>query len=722
MNIFNNKKNKVVKVPLIIQLEDLECGAACLAMVLAYHGKWLSLEQVRADCDVSRDGVNAYNIVAAARNYGLKAEGLFYDVKKLISNATFPCIAYWEKRHFIVVKGIKNNKIYINDPGKGSITMPIDEFKYHYSGIVLLFEPTESFVKEGKSQNIFSIGHKKILEYKELVYLLLMFSAIISVFSAIRPTLDRIYVDKILTHESSLWTDNFLLIVLFFGFAEAFITMLYNKYSLLISNKINVISCSTFFYKVLHLPMRFFMQRRVGDIQNRNNTNSAISNAIVNDVSPIILDFIKMIVYLVIMIVYSFPLTVIGLTTVIINLIVSRYVTQKIVNKQSVLIRNESLLYSTTLTGIDSIENIKASGAENGFLSKWSNIQAEANNERVDILKLNYYYGIIPTLLNSISGIIITFIGGYFVMQGHFTVGMVLALSSYLTAFTTPTSRVIQVREKLQELSVKIARVDDVMNYKDDENVVSREFVVANSSKINGDIELKNVTFGYARLSEPVIKDFSLSIKKGSMIALVGKSGSGKTTISKLISGLYAQNSGTITYGGKTLKEIDRDLFCSSVAIIDQNIITFKDTIANNIRFFDKSINDNEILTASRDAQIYDEILCKDGGFDSIISDDAREFSGGQKQKLEIARVLAQNPTVLILDEFTSALDNKTEAKVIKAIRERGITCFVISHRLSVVTLCDEIVVLDNGKIVGKGTNDELYNSCELYREFVDNE
>ena len=409
-----------------------------------------------------------------------------------------------------------------------------------------------------------------------------------------------------------------------------------------------------------------------------------------------------------------------GISTIVVNLLFSQIISAKRVNITRVQMRDAGKLSAATVSGIQMIETIKASGAENGYFQKWAGYQASVNAQSVKYAKLDQYLGAIPSLLSTIANSAVLILGVWLVMQGKFTLGMIMSFQGFLGSFMSPAMTLISAGQTIQEMRTEMERVEDVMQYPTDPYVTDTPVDEdSDYSKLSGRIELKNVTFGYSRLGEPLIKDFSMSMQPGSRVAFVGTSGCGKSTLSKLISGLYQPWSGEILFDGKPISEIDRSVFTGSVAVVDQDIILFEDTISNNIKMWDNSIEDFEVILAARDAQIYDDIMQRDGGFAGKITEGGKDLSGGQRQRLEIARVLAQDPSVIIMDEATSALDAKTEYELVKAVKDRGITCFVIAHRLSTIRDCDEIIVLDKGNVVERGTHDELYAKGGAYAELI---
>ena len=493
--------------------------------------------------------------------------------------------------------------------------------------------------------------------------------------------------------------------------------------SLRIDGKMSVTGSASYMWKVLHLPMVFFTQRMTGDIVGRQSANASIAGTLVDTLAPLALNTVMMFVYLVFMIRYNLTLTLVGLGSVALNLALGQYMSRRRVNLTRVQLRDQSKLASATMAGISMTETIKASGAENGFFQRWAGYQASVNAQNVKYEKINVRFGIIPAFISTAANYIVLFFGVLYAMQGNFTVGMITIFQGYLGSFLSPAMTLIGAGQTIQEMRTNMERVEDVMEYPDDPNVKDepiREDV--DYSKLTGQMELKHVTFGYSRLAEPLIRDFSMSLKPGSRIAFVGASGCGKSTLSKLISGLYQPWSGEILYDGKPIAAIPRGVFTGSVAVVDQDITLFEDTIANNIRMWDESIADFEVILAARDAQIHRDILKRPGGYNGMLTENGKDLSGGQRQRLEIARVLAQDPSIIILDEATSALDARTEYDVVSAIQRRGITCIVIAHRLSTIRDCDEIIVLNKGQVIERGTHEELFTKGGYYTELITNE
>ena len=716
-------RKKVAKVPVFIQMEALECGASCLTMILAYYGKWLPPEQVRVDCGVSRDGSNAKNILLAARNYGMEAKGYRFEPETLKQEGVFPCIIHWDFNHFVVCNGFKGNKVYINDPARGFVKVSMEEFDRSFTGIVLMMEPTEKFEKGGKRKSVFAFALKRLKGSNAAVLFVALTTAISYLFSIINPVMSQIFIDRLLSGRNPEWLLPFIIAMSCLAIVQIVVRLTSTLYSLKINGKMSVVGSSSYMWKVLKLPMEFFAQRMIGDILRRKDTNESIAQTLVNVLAPLLLNGVMLIFYLVVMIRKSLLLTAIGISTLFINLVVSNIVSARRVNMMRIQMRDAGNLSSTTINAISMIETIKASGAENGYFRKWAGYQAGLNGQSVRYLNSNSYFNLIPSILSMLADDIVIFIGVLNTMRGEFTLGSMMMFQGLLSSFMSPATSIVNSGQTIQEMRTDMERIEDVMEYPDDPYV--REEKVRDDvsyAKITGDIELKNVTFGYSRLAEPLIKDFSMHIKQGSKVAFVGGSGCGKSTLAKLISGLQKPWSGEITFGGKHIDEIDRSVFTGSLAVVDQDIILFEDTIANNIKMWDDSIEDFEMIMAARDAHIHEDIMQRENGYQYKLSEGGKDFSGGQRQRIEIARALCQDPTIIIMDEATSALDAKVEHEVVKAIEDRGITCIVIAHRLSTIRDCDEIVVLNHGEVVERGTHGELYAKGGYYAELIANE
>ena len=712
----------VAKVPVVMQLEALECGAAALAMVMAYYGKWVPLEQVRLDCGVSRDGSKAKNIYLAAEHYGFNVKAYKMSPDSIKENGQFPCIIHWNMNHFVVLNGFKGKYVYLNDPARGTVKETWEEFDKSFTGIVITPVPSDTFEPGGKRQSTISFAKKRLVGAGTAVVFVMLTTAISYLFGIANSVNTRVFMDRLLTGKDSDWLYPFIMLMTGLAVAQLIVAWTQTINSFKINGKMAVIGNTSYMWKVLSLPMEFFSQRLAGDIQSRASMNASIASTLVNTVAPLVLNTTMMVFYLVLMLRQSPMLTLIGIFTLVVNIAMSRIISNRRINITRVLMRDTGKLDATTVRGIEMIETIKSSGAENGFFQKWAGYQASVNAQTIKTVQTNQLIGMIPAFFSTLSGYAVLVAGVWLTMEGKFTLGAVTMFQGFLNSFMAPAMTLVTAGQTIQEMRTQMERIEDVMEYPEDKGIKGASDDSAGLNKLSGNIEMKNISFGYSRLEAPLIKDFSLKMKPGSQIALVGASGSGKSTISKLVSGLYQPWSGEILFDGKPRSEYAREVMVGSLAVVDQDIILFEDTIANNIKMWDETIKDFEVILAARDAQLHDDIMGFPGGYSHKLTSGGRDLSGGQRQRMEIARVLSQDPTMIILDEATSALDAKTEYDVVNSIKARGITCIIIAHRLSTVRDCDEIIVLDRGEVVERGTHDELMAKHGAYADLVTSE
>ena len=651
---------KVANVPQVMQMEALECGAACLTMILAYYGRWVPLEKVRADCGVSRDGSKASNVLKAARSYGLAAKGMTYSTEALRKKGKMPCIIFWNFNHFVVLDGFKGKHAIINDPARGQVKVPLEEFDESFTGVVLVFEKTDAFEEGGSKPDTIKYARQRLEGLGAAIAFVMLTAAITSVIAIANTSLGQVFLDRILSGNNPDWLVPLTAVMLVFAAITGVVSILNAVYLVRIQGKIAVVSSSRFMRHLLHLPVGFYAQRMVGDLQQRQSSNETIAFALVGQLAPVLVSGVMLVLYLIIMLQYSLLLTVVGLLTIVANSLLARRISKMRVNISRAAMTNAGKLYATTVGGIEMIETIKAAGAETGYFGRWAGYQASVNEASVRTTRLNSYLGMVPQLVAQIANIVVLVLGIWLIVEGAFTPGALLAFTGFLSSFMAPVNQLINLGQTVQEMQTQMERVEDVMRYPVDvpeESDDNEDISAFGYEKLHGSVDLKGITFGYSPLEPPLIENFDLHLEPGQWVALVGGSGCGKSTVTKLVSGLYEPWSGEILFDGMPMAEIPRRILRGSLAVVDQDIVTFDDSVRDNVKLWDRSIEDYEVILACRDAGIHDVVAAREGGYSCRILPGGRNFSGGQLQRLEIARVLAQDPTVIILDEATSALD-----------------------------------------------------------------
>ena len=706
---------KVKNVPVIMQMEMVECGAASLGMVMAYYKKWLPLEQLRKDCGVSRDGCSAKQLLLAGRSYGMEANAYKLDEDELQELA--PAIIHWNFNHFVVYKGKKGGVHYLNDPGRGKVKVSQEEFDRSFTGIALSFEPTEAFQPGGSRASILGFVKRRLKNTWAAAFFIFVVGLLSAIVGIATPLFSQVFMDDILSGKNPDWFKPFMaafIAVIGVNILTAWLRGIYQrKYNAAMAIDAN----SNFFWHLLRLPMDFFSQRYVGDLILRQKSNQNIAATLVQQLAPLAIQMMLLVLYLTFMIRYSLLLTLIGLGSMGLNIVLASYISTKRVDVARISERDMGKYYGVTMSCLDNIETIKAAGAENGFFSHWAGYFTNMHNSEARAGRRDQLYGVWPEMLQTLTNNAILLIGAYLIMDGEFTIGMLLAFQGFMSGFSAPAQQLFSVAEMVIEMRTQMERVEDVLKYpvQEQSNAERSE----GSGKLRGRIELKNVSFGYNKFSQPQIKDVSMTVEPGKSVAFVGTSGCGKSTLAKLITGLYQPWEGEILFDGKRRSEINSDEFTNSVAMIDQNVVMFDDTILSNIKMWDSSIEDFAMVLACRDAQIREEVVSRPEGFNTRLVKGGKNFSGGQLQRIEIATALAREPVILIMDEATSALDAETEKHIMDSIRMMGVTLIVIAHRLSTIRDCDEIVVLDKGVVVERGTHQALMEKDGVYKQLV---
>jgi NHLM bacteriocin system ABC transporter peptidase/ATP-binding protein len=718
-------------------MEAVECGAASLGIILSYYNLFVTLEELREKCGISRDGSKASNVLKAARGYNMVAKGFKYDPDEL-KYIKYPVIVHWNFNHFLVLEGFSGDKVYLNDPAEGPRVVSYEEFNESFTGVALTFEPAPGFKTGGRKKSMLRAiikrlpGTRAALAYSVLAGLFLVIPGLVI------PTFSKIFIDNILIGKTTDWLRPLIIGMAFTGILRAALTALQQHHLSMLEIKLALSSSSKFFNHLLHLPIEFFAQRFAGDLSARLQSNDQVARLFSGELATNALNCVLIVFYAFLMCQYDLMLTAIGVGIAVVNIVILRSVARRKVDQNQKLLQIRGKFMGDAVSGLSIIETLKASGAESDFFAKIGGLHANVVCASQEMDVTNQFISCVPTFLSALNNALILGFGGFLVMDGKMTLGMLVAFQSLMSSFIEPVNRLVQLGSSLQELEGSMNRIDDVLNYRVDKRFEDKsvnekigfnkrisanagkgsnecggdndmEFISEeNTPKLAGFVELKNVTFGYSKLEPPLIENFNLKLKPGMRVALVGSSGSGKSTIAKLVSGLYSPWSGEILFDGRPRSHISNHVITNSISIVDQDISMFEGSVKENIILWDYSIADNSVFAATTDASIHEDIARRPSAYEAKIEEGGKNFSGGQRQRLEIARALAIGPAVMILDEATSALDPQTEAVIDAGIRRRGCSCIIVAHRLSTVRDCDEIIVMEYGRIVCRGTHDEL--------------
>lgn len=798
------KLPRPVKTPTILQMEGVECGAASLAIILGYYGRHVPLEKLRVTCGVSRDGLKATNIIKAAREYGLNAKGYAKSIEKL-KQMQMPCIIFWNFNHFLVLEGFTKNKVYLSDPAQGRYQVDYQEFEDSFTGVVLTMEPGPDFEKGNEKQGLLPALSSRISHSRMSVFFIILVSLFLVIPGLVIPSFTQIFIDQYLVNQMSSFVMPLLLVMGGMLLINGLLIYIQQYYLLRLETKLALTTSSQFLWHVFHLPISFFTQRYSGEISNRVTLNDKVARLLSGNLANAMLNVIVVLFYAVIMFTYDWLLTSIGIGIAALNVIALQIVSRARTDGNRRLLNESGKLMGSTMSGINMIETLKASGRESDFFTTWSGHLAKVMNAQQELGWLSLRLNIVPPLLTSLNTTLIMGMGALRVMDGEMTLGMLVAFLYLMNNFIGPVNQLVSVGSMLQETEGDMNRIDDVLNYEisdefdPDKQAPEKQAVLTLngngsnghhsnghsnghssnghhsnghsngsnghhsnghsngsnghqsngngyhsngngphslnglespyllnksryrnlSQKLTGHLELRNVSFGYTPTMPALIEDFNLKLQPGSRVALVGGSGSGKSTVARLVAGLYKPWEGEILLDGKERSTIPRHIVNSSVAVIDQEVLMFNGTIKENIAFWDATMSEHDIIRSAKDATIHEIIAARTNAYDSMVAEKGTNFSGGQRQRMEIARALAINPTLLIMDEATSALDPKSEQTVMDNIRRRGCTCLIVAHRLSTIRDCDEIIVMKFGKIVERGTHSQLLAMQGLYADLI---
>ena len=713
-------KKNYVKTPTIYQMEATECGAASLAMIMAYFGSYIPLEKMRIETGVSRDGCNAKNIMKAGRKFGLEVKGYRKSLDSLLELQP-PCIIHWNFNHFVVYEGKKGKHYYINDPAMGRRKLTLEDLDDAFTGVVLTFKKTENFRKSKKKNTLFSFIRTRLKGQYSAILALLCIGFLLVFPGLLIPVFSQVFIDDILLGGNNSWMAVFLAIMVFTMLFQAGLTYYRGILLQKLQNKMSMISAHKFLSHMFRLPMSFFDQRYAGDLAERVENNNNVSNFLAGDLAETVLNIIVAAFYLVLLLGYSPLLTLIGAAGILINLIIVKLSSDFIESSTMKQQQDQGKMIGAIFAGLNITGTLKASGAESEYTGRILGYYAKNILLEQKLGKVQQIINAIPEVFGEISNVLVLMIGGILVINGNMTSGMLVAFTSLLESFTAPVNKLVQFMQRIQTLKADMSRVEDILKYEQDEKFLESEEKVTMNTKLTGDVELEAISFGYSILEKPLVEEFSFHLKTGNSIAFVGASGCGKSTVSKIVSGLYLPWSGEVRMDGIPVKNIPKEILSSSVSTVSQDITLFSGTIRDNLTMWNSTILEEDIINAAKDACIHEVITKKPGAYEFVLSEGGANLSGGQRQRLEIARALVTNPTILIMDEATSALDPLVEKQIIDNIKRRGCTCVIVAHRLSAIRDCDEIIVMERGKIVQRGTHDSLAREPGHYQKLIQN-
>ena len=728
-------KGRRRRTPTLLQMEAVECGAAALGIILGYYGRIVTLAKLRQDCGISRDGSKASNILNAARSYGLKAKGFKLDLDS-VQQLQCPYIVFWNFNHFLVVEGFGKERVYLNDPATGPRIVSLKEFDEAYTGVVLVLEPSPEFKKGGrKPSTLLALWQRLQRSGGALVYSVVA-GLLLVIPGLAMPTFSQIFVDNILIQGRDEWLRPLILGMLLTAGLMGFLTLLQLQSLRRMKIKLSVGMSSQFLWHILRLPVSFYDQRFAGEISNRVHLNDSLADLLSGKLATTVIASVTVIFYGAVMLQYDPVLTSIGVAFVVVNFLALQWVRRRRVDANMRLQQDEGKVSGVSISALQSMETLKASGLESDFFSRWAGYYAKAINAKQEMDVTNQTLGVLPSFLSTMSSMLLLVVGGLRVIDGYLSIGMLVAFQSLMQEFLAPVNNLVTLGSDLQEVEGNLNRLDDVLRNpidlqlekesKGDAEKFSPYHPTSQaphpSVRLQGYVELRNVTFGYNRVAAPLISNLNLSLKPGQRIALVGGSGSGKSTIAKLVCGLYEPWQGEICFDGKPREQIPRQVLANSIALVEQDIFLFAGSVRDNLTLWDTTVPESHLVRACQDAAIHDVILSMPGGYNAELSEGATNLSGGQRQRLEIARALVNNPAILVMDEATSALDTETEKFIDRRLRQRGCTCIIVAHRLSTIRDCDEIIVLEHGKVVQRGSHEELKQVEGTYLQLIRSE
>lgn len=709
------RRTRRVRTPTLLQMEAVECGAAALGSIMAYHGRIVPLAELRRECGVDRDGSQASNVVAAARRYGMVARGFKKEVDDLQA-MTFPVVVFWNFNHFVVVDGFGRDRVYLNDPASGPRTVSLAEFGESYTGIVLSFEPGPDFVRAGRRPSTVAALRERLAGSMPAITFAILAGLLLAIPGLVLPAFIQMFVDNVLIQRFDDWIRPLVLGLAIVMMFRALLMVLQLRILRRLQLKLAVVQSSRFLWHLLTLPAGFYAQRYAGEVASRIGLNDTVAEALSGRLTRTVIDVTMMALYAIVMFYYDVTLTLVGLAAAGANLVAVRLAARARVDANLHLLQEQGKSAGIALAGLQSMDTLKASALESDFFSRWAGSAAKALGARQDLALARLRLGLLPTLLSTATSTLVLLAGGLRVIDGTMTIGMLVAFQSLMQSFLGPANSLVELGGTLQELQGDLSRLDDVLQNPAKEHSTPAPGAPA---RLRGAVELRGVTFGYTRRRPPLIENFSMVLRPGDRVAVVGTSGSGKSTLIRLLTGQYVPWSGDILLDGRPLASLPRDVLANSVTLVEQDISLFRGTTRDNLTLWDPTLRDADLAEACDDALVRDVVRELPGGFDGQLLEGAANLSGGQRQRLEIARALATRPSIVVLDEATSALDAETERIVMDNLRRRGCTCVSVAHRVSAIRDADEIIVLHGGKVVERGSHADLLAARGEYARLI---
>ena len=698
-------------------MEATECGAAALGIVLEHYGSFVPLSRLREECGVSRDGSKASNVLKAARKYGLEARG-FRKEPGDVPSMNMPVIVHWNFNHFLVVEGFDRKRVYLNDPAMGPYTVTHEEFDHAFTGVVLSLQRTPDFVPSGRRPSLFPALMRRLVGSRAALLYIALAGIGLVLPGLVVPVFSMVFVDEILVEGKHDWLPALLIGMAITAFLRSILTYLQKRYLLRLVMKLGVGMSSSFLWHALRLPVGFYFARSAGDLSGRVRLNDNVASILSGRLSTVLLDLFLVLFYGVFMSYLDGWLTLIGVATLLAHIALLRAAQRMRADLSRRVGQHAGKLAGVAASGLQMIETIKATGSENEFFGQWAGHQAKLAVAQQSVARREQVVLMASTALSHINSLLVLAVGALLVMDGHLSVGALVAFQSLMVSFVQPVERLAQAGAALQQLSGDLERLDDVLEHEQSElfKAASGEDGV---QRLTGEIALRGITFGYLPFSPPLVQNLDLHIAPGQRVALVGGSGSGKSTIAKLVCGLYQPWQGDILFDGQKRDELPRAAITSSIAMVDQDIALFEGTVRDNITLWDSTIPETDVVQAAKDACIHEDITKLQGGYDARVTEGGFNFSGGQRQRLELARALVRQPACIVLDEATSALDPETERQGDENLRRRGCGCLIVAHRLSTIRDSDEIIVLERGQVVQRGSHEALLGQGGAYRELI---